>query len=445
MTDAGGKPGAVVSIPPGDYRLRTQVVIDISFLRIEGYGHGFTSVHYPFQRSRRRVARPARALAGRQPHPGRPPVTPGADESAGAAFYIERTRSPRIGSVEFSNFCIDGLHFEADGSELHPRNTYVNGKTGIYVAGANDSFRVNGMGLSISSTLSPSTTRTPSPFTTTSLPRCGSCIELRRMGTASKVTDNLIGAGFRGALDLRREPRRAPDHREQRLPPRCEQRAFPGRHPVQRDQQPPALVLPRHGEFSKRTVPRTWSPRIISCATTSPGPLFWRSTTGSMTCTDFSVSAEATTPSSATTSRRSSTRRASVRRCDPRHHPAHRGGRQLRRHQPCGGDGCACEVERLGFAAQVDALFAIGASEGLAVTAVMVDPQELGPEYRPRFRDRRADGHGAGCRRVPGYARHRLCRMVTGSSDVATALDYDKDPNDAARLLPSPSEARSET
>ena len=30
-------------IPPGDYRLRTQVLIDISFLRIEGSGHGFTS------------------------------------------------------------------------------------------------------------------------------------------------------------------------------------------------------------------------------------------------------------------------------------------------------------------------------------------------------------------------------------------------------------------
>ncbi len=29
---------------------------------------------------------------------------------------------------------------------MHPENTYVNGKTGIYVANANDSFRVNGMG-----------------------------------------------------------------------------------------------------------------------------------------------------------------------------------------------------------------------------------------------------------------------------------------------------------
>jgi len=41
--DDGGKPGAVIYIPPGDYHLRTQVVIDVSFLRIEGSGHGFTS------------------------------------------------------------------------------------------------------------------------------------------------------------------------------------------------------------------------------------------------------------------------------------------------------------------------------------------------------------------------------------------------------------------
>ena len=40
--DDGGKPGAVIYLPPGDYRLRTQVLIDISFLKIHGAGHGFT-------------------------------------------------------------------------------------------------------------------------------------------------------------------------------------------------------------------------------------------------------------------------------------------------------------------------------------------------------------------------------------------------------------------
>ena len=37
--DGGGKPGAVIYIPPGDYHLATQVVIDISYLKIMGSGH----------------------------------------------------------------------------------------------------------------------------------------------------------------------------------------------------------------------------------------------------------------------------------------------------------------------------------------------------------------------------------------------------------------------
>ena len=39
----GGKPGAVIFIPSGDYHLRTQVVIDLSYLKIMGTGHGFVS------------------------------------------------------------------------------------------------------------------------------------------------------------------------------------------------------------------------------------------------------------------------------------------------------------------------------------------------------------------------------------------------------------------
>jgi inulin fructotransferase (DFA-I-forming) len=37
------KPGAVIYIPPGDYSLKTRVVIDVSYLQIKGSGHGFTS------------------------------------------------------------------------------------------------------------------------------------------------------------------------------------------------------------------------------------------------------------------------------------------------------------------------------------------------------------------------------------------------------------------
>ena len=41
--NSGGRPGAVIYIPPGNYRLLTQVVIDVSYLKIMGSGHGFTS------------------------------------------------------------------------------------------------------------------------------------------------------------------------------------------------------------------------------------------------------------------------------------------------------------------------------------------------------------------------------------------------------------------
>lgn len=48
--------------------------------------------------------------------------------------------------MELENFCIDGLHFVDDGKG-DPENTYLNGKTGIYVASAQDSFRITGMGI----------------------------------------------------------------------------------------------------------------------------------------------------------------------------------------------------------------------------------------------------------------------------------------------------------
>ncbi|MDT0163950.1 NosD domain-containing protein [Actinotalea sp. AC32] len=202
--DDGGKPGAVISIPPGDYRLRTQVLIDISYLRIEGSGHGFTSSSIRFNvaeeewpdlhelwpgGSRVLVDIPRDDLDG---------AADDGDESRGAAFYVARDGSPRISSVEFSNFCIDGLHFEADGSDLDPENTYRNGKTGIYVASANDSFRVTGMGLVY---LEHGLTICHADALSVHdnfIAECGSCIELRGWGQASKVTDNLVGAGFHG-------------------------------------------------------------------------------------------------------------------------------------------------------------------------------------------------------------------------------------------------------
>ena len=196
--DDGGKPGGVIYLPPGDYHLRTQVVIDVSFLRIEGSGHGFTSSSIRFNVPEDEWP----DLHELWPGGSRiivdlPPGRDG-EEAKGAAFYVERSGSPRISSVEFSNFCIDGLHFTPDGSELPAENTYVNGKTGIYVASANDSFRVNGMGFVYLENALTVHNADALSIHDNFIAECGSCIELRGWGQASKITNNLIGAGFKG-------------------------------------------------------------------------------------------------------------------------------------------------------------------------------------------------------------------------------------------------------
>ncbi|PNH85640.1 NosD domain-containing protein [Arthrobacter sp. AFG20] len=197
--DNGGRPGAVIYIPPGDYHLRTQVVIDVSFLRIEGSGHGFTSSSIRFNVPKDQWPE----LHELWPGGSRiivdlPSAGEGGDKSNGAAFYVERSGSPRISSVEFSNFCIDGLHFTADGSDMHPENTYVNGKTGIYVASANDSFRVTDMGFVYLENALTIHNADALSIHHNFLAECGSCIELRGWGQASKITDNLVGAGPKG-------------------------------------------------------------------------------------------------------------------------------------------------------------------------------------------------------------------------------------------------------
>lgn len=194
----GGKPGAVIYLPPGDYRLRTQVVVDISYLRIEGSGHGFTSSSIRFNLP----AEEWRGLHELWPGGSRIlvdiPVADTADVAAGAAFYVAREGSPRLSSVEFAGFCIDGLHFDPDGSDMHPENSYVNGKTGIHVATANDSFRLTGMGFVYLEHAVTIHHADALSIHDNFIAECGSCIELRGWGQASKITDNLLGAGFTG-------------------------------------------------------------------------------------------------------------------------------------------------------------------------------------------------------------------------------------------------------
>ena len=195
----GGKPGAVIYLPPGDYHLRSQVVIDISYLKIIGSGHGFTSSSIRFNTPESELADchelwpgGSRVLVDIEPKTGE-------DESKGAAFLIKRNGNPRISSVHFANFCIDGLHFVDDGTAMaNPENTYTNRKTGIYVGSPQDSFRITGMGLVYLEHGITIYGADALSIHDNFIAECGNCIELRDWGQASKITDNLIGAGYKG-------------------------------------------------------------------------------------------------------------------------------------------------------------------------------------------------------------------------------------------------------
>ena len=195
----GGKPGAVIYIPSGDYHLRTQVVIDISYLKIMGSGHGFVSSSIRYNLPENEWADlhevwpgGSRILVDLSPKPRD-------EESAGAAFYVERDGNPRISSVEFENFCIDGLHFVDDGlGNNDPENSYTNGKTGIYIASAQDAFRITGMGFIYLEHGLTAYNSDAMAIHNNFIAECGNCIELRGAGQASKITDNLIGAGYKG-------------------------------------------------------------------------------------------------------------------------------------------------------------------------------------------------------------------------------------------------------
>ena len=178
------KPGAVIYLPPGDYSLKTMVTVDISYLTIRGDGHGFTSSSIRYNAGN--------TSAWHEIWPGGSRVRVENTDGNTAAFRVYRTGDPRLSAVVFENFCLDGVSFTPN------QNSYLNGKTGIRVDSANDSFRFERMGfVYLEHGL---VVRDADALTVRGnfVAECGNCVELVGSGQASKVTDNLIGAGYTG-------------------------------------------------------------------------------------------------------------------------------------------------------------------------------------------------------------------------------------------------------
>ncbi|MCW6005978.1 hypothetical protein K1W54_15530 [Micromonospora sp. CPCC 205371] len=178
------KPGAVIYIPPGDYSLKTRVVVDISYLTIRGSGHGFTSSSIRYNAGN--------TSAWHEIWPGGSRVRVENTDGQSEAFLVTRTGDPRLSSVVFSNFCLDGIGFTPH------QNSYLNGKIGVRVGTANDAFRIEGMGFVYLERALVVRDADALSVSGNFIAECGSCVELIGSGQASKVTDNLIGAGYVG-------------------------------------------------------------------------------------------------------------------------------------------------------------------------------------------------------------------------------------------------------
>lgn len=178
------RPGAVVYIPPGDYPLLTRVTVDISFLTIRGSGHGFESSSIRYNSGD--------TSSWYEIWPGGSHVKVMNTDGNSEAFIVTRQGNPRLSSVQFENFCLDGVSFTPN------ENSYENGKVGIRFATGNDSTRVENMGFVYLEHALIVNDADALNVTENFIAECGNCIELLTSGQASKVTNNLIGAGYNG-------------------------------------------------------------------------------------------------------------------------------------------------------------------------------------------------------------------------------------------------------
>jgi len=175
------KPGAVIYIPPGDYSLKTRIVIDISYLQIKGSGHGFTSSSIRYNAGS--------TASWHEIWPGGSRIKVENTDGNAEAILINRGGSPRLSSIELIDFCLDGLSFTPN------QNSYLNGKIGIRSTSDTDSLRIAGMGLVYLQRGLVITGADALSVNNNFIAECGNCIELVASGQASLVNDNLLGAG----------------------------------------------------------------------------------------------------------------------------------------------------------------------------------------------------------------------------------------------------------
>lgn len=178
------RPGAVIIIPPGDYDLRTQVIVDVDYLTIAGFGHGFFS---------RSIYDNVDTSGWINTQPGGSHVRVLTPSNTSQAFLVSRTEDPRLSGIVFRDFCLDGVEFPPDG------NSYRNGKTGIEVATDNDSVHITGMGFVYLEKGLVVRGADALRIHDNMIAECGTCVELTGAGQATIVSDNLMGAGPEGA------------------------------------------------------------------------------------------------------------------------------------------------------------------------------------------------------------------------------------------------------
>jgi inulin fructotransferase (DFA-I-forming) len=184
QTDPNARPSAVIVIPPGDYDLKTQVVVDVSYLTIAGFGHGFFS---------RSIMDNSDATGWQNLQPGSSHIRVLTSPAAPQAFLVRRAGNPRLSGVVFRDFCLDGVDFTPN------ENSYTNGKTGIEVASDNDSFHFTGLGFVYLEHALIVRGADALRVNDNMIAECRNCLELTGAGQATIVSGNSMGAGPDGA------------------------------------------------------------------------------------------------------------------------------------------------------------------------------------------------------------------------------------------------------